>query len=225
MRLPAAAALSIVALGAGAPSPQGLRTCVDRWNQANMRDWGPSLVYIAVRRLVPAEAHNVGDYGPKPHCVLSIASKLREQTDVCVLIDAGAYECSRFSDGAPPLRRANGKLSTHGVLRVDVPLAGTHATPPLPWQRFPHVDGLIHPWTRAGRLRPGLSYYVGPRARGTCVQGSEYTRDRAALQCYSGVQYAACYSPTRNWNRRGAILACGFPGSTRFYRFVIARRS
>ena len=30
---------------------QALRTCVDRWNQANMLGWGPALVSVSVRRL------------------------------------------------------------------------------------------------------------------------------------------------------------------------------
>ena len=102
---------------AAARSPQALRTCVDRWNQANMRGWGPNLVDIAVRRLVPAEVHNVGFYGRAPRCVTSIAAKLHELTFVCVINGWGAYECSRYSDGAPPLRHTNGRLVARGVLR------------------------------------------------------------------------------------------------------------
>lgn len=209
------------------PSRQALRRCVDRWNQANMVGWGPNLVNVAVRRLVPAEVHNVGFYGRAPLCVASIASKLHQQTFVCVMNSASAYECSRYSDGAPTLLRANGKLNAHGALKLDTPLAGTHATPALPWQRYPHVDGLIHPWTRDGKLRRGLSFYSdrGPRFRGHCFEGSEYTRDPAALKCVSDVQFEACYAPTRNWNRRGTIVACASAGSTRFGRFMISGRS
>src|SRR6059058_3536849 len=116
--------LSGTATTPAAPAPQALRTCVDRWNQANMLGWGPNLVDVAVRRLVPAEVHNVGFYGRAPLCVASIASKLHEQTFVCVMNSASAYECSRYSDGAPPLRRANGRLDVHGVLKLDRPLAG-----------------------------------------------------------------------------------------------------
>jgi hypothetical protein len=68
-----------------APSRQALRTCIDRWNQANMVGWGPDLVDIAVRQLVPAEVHNVGSYGRIPRCVASIASKLNEFTFICVV--------------------------------------------------------------------------------------------------------------------------------------------
>jgi hypothetical protein len=183
-------------------------------------------VNIAVRRLVPAEVHNVGSYGRTPRCVASIASKLHELTFVCVANEGGAYDCSRFSDGAPPLRDANGNVDARGLLRLDVPLVGTHATPPLAWQRYPHVDGYIHPWLRGGKLRSGLSFTRehGPRFRGHCIQGSEYTRDPAALKCVSDVQFEACYAPTGNWNRLGAVVACAYAGSTRFSRFVISRR-
>jgi hypothetical protein len=224
-------ALGLLPIGStqssASPSRQALRRCVDRWNQANMLGWGPDLVNIAVRRLVPAEVHDVGFYGRAPRCVASIAGKLHQETFVCVMNAASAYDCSRYSDGAPTLRRANGKLDAQGVLKLDHPLAGTHATPSLPWHRYPHVDGLIHPWTRDGKLRLGLSFSSsrGPRFRGHCLQGSEYTRDPAALTCVSDVQFQACYAPTRTWNRRGTIVACAFAGSTRFDRFVISRRS
>jgi len=212
---------------AATPSRQALRTCVDRWNQANMVGWGPALVDIAVRRLVPAELHNVGSYGHAPRCVVSIAAKLHEQTFVCVINAAGAYDCSRYADGGPLLRRANGSLDAHGGLGLDAPLIGTHSTPRLRWQRYPHVDGLIHPWTSDGRLRRGLSFVParGPRFRGHCIQGSEYTRDPAALKCVSDVQFEACYPPAPNWNRHGTVMACAAAGSTRFERFVIVSRS
>jgi len=227
-----AAAICLLLIGATAghaatPSRQALRSCVDRWNQANMVGWGPALVDIEVRRLVPAEVHNVGDYGRAPRCVASIAAKIHEQTFVCVINAAGAYECSRYSDGAPLLRRANAKLDKRGVLRLDAFPIGTHATPPLAWQRYPHVDGLIHPWTGAGKLRRGLSFLAarGTRYRGHCFQGSEYTPDPAALKCVSDVQFGACYAPTRDWNRHGAVVACASEGSVRFARFVITGRS
>jgi hypothetical protein len=224
-----AAALGALLLATASPAGvgdrQALRTCVDRWNQANMAGWGPDLVYVAVRRLVPSEVHNIGDYGRAPRCVASIASRLNVSTDVCVINSAGAYECTRFSDGAPPLRHANGRLDAHGVLRLDAPLAGTHATPPLAWQRYPHVDGLIHPWTRGGTLRRGLRFDPGwgPHYRGHCFAHSEYTHDPAAFKCVSDVQWNACYPPTRNWNRPGTILACSGAGYTTFSRFVISR--
>jgi hypothetical protein len=52
----------------------------------------------------------------------------------------------------------NATTGERGVLKLDVPLARTHATAPLAWQRrYPHVDGFIHPWTSAEKLRRGLT--------------------------------------------------------------------
>jgi hypothetical protein len=210
-----------------APSRQALRTCVDRWNQANMVGWGRNLVNVAVRRLVPAEAHNVGSYGRTPRCVASIASKLHELTFVCVVNGSGAYECSRYPDGAPALTHANGKVDMRGELRLNVPLAETHAARQLAWQRYPHIDGYIHPWLGTGKLRRGLSFYPdrGQRFRGHCFKGTEYTRDSAALRCVSDVQFDPCFAQAADWNHLGAVVACASAGSTRFRRFVISRRS
>jgi hypothetical protein len=208
------------------PSRQALRTCVDRWNQANMVGWGPDLVNIAVRRLVPAEVHNVGSYGRTPRCVASIASKLNEVTYVCVVNSGGAYECSRYADGGPPLRGPNGRLDARGVLKLDAPLVGTRPARPLSWQRYPHVDGYIHPWLGSGKLRSGLSFDHdrGAHYRGHCFKGTEYSRDSAALRCVSDVQFDPCYAPAANWNHLGAVIACAGAGSTSFSRFVIGRR-
>jgi hypothetical protein len=114
------------------------------------------------------------------------------------------------------------------VLRLEVPLAGTHPARPLAWQRYPHVDGFIHPWTSAGKLRRGLSLDKagGPRHyHGTCFRGTEFTHDTSALRCVSDVQFDPCFPPTAGWNRSGAIVACAGAGSTRFWRFAITRRS
>jgi hypothetical protein len=32
----------------------------------------------------------------------------------------------------PPLTNSNGRTDRHGILKLDVPLTGTHPTPPLP---------------------------------------------------------------------------------------------
>jgi hypothetical protein len=222
--------LLVVGIAAATPPPsarQELRTCVDRWNQANMVGWGPALADVAVRRLRSHEQDHVGVYDRRPHCIVATADRLHEQTFVCVLNPAGAFWCSRYSDGAPPLERENARLDSHHVLRLDAPLVGTHAAPPLAWQRYPHVDGLIHPWTRSGKLRAGLTLESpgGKRYRGHCLHGSEYTRDPAALKCVSDVQFDACYAPTADWNRRGAVVACASEGSTHFGRFLITERS
>jgi hypothetical protein len=107
---------------------------------------------------------------------------------------------------------------------LDVPLEGTHATQPLPWQRrYPHVDGFTLPWIRGGTLRRGLRLDEGGGVhfRGHCFRGSQQTVARAALRCVSDVQFDPCFAPAGNWNHRGAIIACAYPGGTGFSRFVI----
>jgi hypothetical protein len=237
-------ALGLAVLGAGcdsgeraaatipsAPARQALRACVDRWNQGNMLSWRSMSVRIAIRRLDARERSILSgpDPGP-PRCTLSLAGRPGQDSWICVIDAAGGYECPLVtSDGMPPLRNENGATDGRGILKLDVPLTGTHATPPLAWQRrYPHVDGFILPWTRAGTLRRGLSFDVagGPRrSRGTCFRGSQQTVAKAALRCASDVQFDPCFAPAANWNHRGAIVACAYPAWTRFSRFVIARRS
>jgi hypothetical protein len=236
----------------GPSAAQALRTCVDRWNQDNMLGWGPTLVSISVRRLRAREADHVGIYDHRPHCTASLAGfaprdsqtgcpggavmaghpkicVFKQTTSVCVSNRLGGYECSRYTDGTPPLRNKNARTNERGVLTLDVALAGTHATPPLAWQRrYPHIDGFIHPWTRKGQLRLGLTFDQAGGKRhyhGTCFAGTEFTHDTAALRCVSDVQFDPCFPATATWNRRGAIIACAAAGSTSFGRFVITRRS
>jgi hypothetical protein len=153
----------------------------------------------------------------------------RRSTSVCVINTMGGYQCSRYADGSPPLKNKNATTDRRGVLTLDVPLGSTHATSPLAWQRrYPHIDGFIDPWTRAGRLRQGLTFVraAGPEHyRGTCFRGSELTFEKSALRCVSDVQFDPCFGPTADWNRRGVVVACAAPGWTTFDRFVIARRS
>jgi hypothetical protein len=217
-----------------------------------MVGWGPTLVSISVRRLRAREADHVGIYDRRRRCTASLAvfaprdsqtgcpgeavtpglpkfCVATQATFVCVMNKLGGYECSRYADGSPPLRNKNATTDGRGVLTLDVPLAGTHATPPLAWQRrYPHIDGFIHPWTREGQLRPGLTFDQAGGTRhyhGTCFAGTEFTHDTAALRCVSDVQFDPCFPPTANWNRHGAIIACAAAGSTSFGRFVITRRS
>ena len=233
-------------------SAQALRTCVDRWNQDNMRGWGPSLVNVAVRGLVAREQHNVGIYDRVRRCTVSLAVAaardprtgcsgeavmpgypqfcvFTQNTTVCVMNKMGGYDCSRYADGAPPLRNKNATTDRRGVLALDVSLKGTHPTPPLAWQRrYPHIDSFINPWTRAGNLRHGLTFARAGGSRhyhGTCFVGSEVTSEKSALRCVSDVQFDPCFQPTADWNRRGVVIACAAAGWTTFSRFVIARRS
>jgi hypothetical protein len=193
-----------------------------------MLGWGPAPVSVAVRRLAANEADHVGVYDHRRHCTVSLGLGGSQSTFVCVLNAAGGYECSRYADGAPPLRNKNATTDKHGVMKLDIPLPGTHPTAPLPWQRYPHVDSFIHPWTRSGKLRRGLTLDQSGGARhyhGTCFRGTEFTHDPAALRCVSDVQFDPCYPRTAGWNRRSAVVACARPGATSFGRFVISRRS
>ena len=105
----------------------------------------------------------------------------------------------------------------------------SHNSQSLPWQRrYPHVDGFIHPWMRAGKRRQGLTFDQGGGARhyrGTCVRGSEITLEKSALRCFSDVQFDLCFAPTRDWNRPGAVVACVSAGWRTFGRFTITKRS
>jgi hypothetical protein len=192
-----------------------------------MLGWKSMSVRIAIRGLTRREREVL--YEPRPrerHCTLSLAGSAGDSTWICILDVAGGYDCPLVtSDGMPPLRNPNGRTDRRGILR-GVPLAGTHATPPLEWQRrYPHVDGFILPWTGDGRLRPGLSFIqTGPNRhlRGGCSRGSEHVVPKASLRCLSDVQIDPCFSPTPDWNHHGAIVACGYPGWTKFNRFVIA---
>src|SRR6266545_6562772 len=59
------------------------------------------------------------------------------------------------------------------VLKLGVPLVGTHAPLRLAWQRYPRNDGFVEPWAGAGTLRPGLRFTWTYRGGGTCFFGSE----------------------------------------------------
>jgi len=210
---------------------QALRTCLDRWNQGNMLSWGSMSVRIAIRGLTTRERSLLQIPSPsQKRCTLSLAARAGEHTWICIIDPAGGYYCPLVtSDGMPPLRAANGKTDRRGVLKLRAKLEGTHATPPLAWQRhYPHVDGFVLPWTRAGSLRRGLSFDQAGGAkhyRGTCSRGSKQRVAKAALRCVSDVQLDPCFAATADWNHRGAIVACARSGRTRFGRFIITRRS
>ncbi len=152
------------------------------------------------------------------------------RTWICVINAVGGYDCLiRHEPLYTPLRNKNATTDERGVLKLDVPLSGTHPTPPLAWQRrYPHIDGFIHPWTSAGKLRQGLTLDQAGGARhyrGTCWRGSEITLEKSTLRCFSDVQFDPCFAPVRDWNRPGVVVACGPPGWTSFGRFVIVKRS
>ena len=194
-----------------AVSSQALRTCVDRWNQDNMVSWASMSVRISIRGLNTRERSVLSIPNPgRRRCTLSLADRPGGNSWICQMDDAGGYDCPLVtSDGMPPLRNANGTTDHRGVLKLDVPLMGTHATPPLPWQRrYPHVDGFILPWTRAGNLRSGLRF-VGTD-RGFCGGGVEHRVPRSAVRCVDSrsAMIDPCF-PQRRYFRAGDVAACG----------------
>ena len=230
---------------------QALRTCVDRWNEGNMLGWGPTLARVSIRRLDATQLAAVGlrDRALR-RCTVSLAVHsrrdpgtgcsgeavmpghpqfcvYRQSTFVCVMNAFGAYGCPHTADGSPPLRNKNATTDGNGLLTLDAPLEGTRATPPLAWQRrYPHTDGLIEPWTRSGKLRPGLRFTSTYGGGGTCGPGfgSEQTVAKSAVRClWRGLyQVDPCFPQRAGSNGRGAVFACpNGRGATAFGRFVI----
>lgn len=207
-------------------SQQVLRTCVDRWNQDNMVGWKSRSVRIAFRALTVRERRSVsfGDDSQR-RCTVSLAQS-GSGTWICRMEAEGAYDCPlHTSDGMPPLKHANGKTSSRGVLVLDSPLPGTHATPSLRWQRvYPHVDSFILPWTKAGTLRPGLRFEAS--RRGACADFLEIVAPGSAGRCLprgNGGYYEPCF-PQRRHFRRGELAACSGSKPTTFVRFVVTRQ-
>lgn len=248
-------------------STQQLRTCIDRWNQANMVGWGPAFVRVSVRRLDATELAAVGLRNPaRPRCVISFAFESRADpqtgcsgrtpvpgkpgwcldrtgTFSCAINPLGAYNCPLIHEPlGPPLTKKNATTDKRGVLKLDVPLKGTHATPRLAWQRYPHTDGWVEPWTRTGDLRRGLRFAA--RGHGPCFMGSEQTHAKSVLTCRSPcrsgsrlpvdrkaavpcnspavARFEPCF-PSRRDTRRGDLAACGnAPGDTTFVRWTIS---
>jgi hypothetical protein len=213
---------------ARASSAQALRTCVDRWNQDRMVSWGSRSVRIAIRGLDAGERSSLSEPHPgRRVCTLSLAGAPGDNTWICQIGSSGGYSCPLItSDGMPRLRKPNGTTDRKGVLKLGVPLPGTHPTPPFPWQRrYPHVDAFILPWTRGGKLRSGLRF--GVTERGPCVRFVEHVVPRSAVRCIDRRTYAftdSCFPQRRNF-RAGDLAACGAPGDTSFIRWRITGRS
>jgi hypothetical protein len=233
----AAALLLLVGCGSqaqpslGPAAAQALRTCVDRWNEGNMTDWGPAPARVALRRLDYTRRRALGlPPGPR-RCVVSVGVG-RRQSWSCELDRFGAYACPLRHEGDyMPLRGRNGRIDADGVLTLDTPVAGTHAPPRLPWQRYPRTDGYVEPWTPDGALRAGLRFGSTYSGGGTCSTqfGSEVTPSKRAVRClWRGLyQVDPCYPPPRrSWNHLGGVVACSYgEGATTFGRFVLARPS
>src|SRR5436309_4012473 len=90
--------LLVAGCGHKSAADQMLRTCVDRWNEANMVDWAPAAVNVAFRR-PNAKEHSSIQLAPQRQCIVSIDAG--RGTWTCVLADSGAYWC-------PPLHEPTG---------------------------------------------------------------------------------------------------------------------
>ena len=212
--------------GASTTGPnQALRTCVDRWNQDNMVGWASMSVKVSIRGLTARERSVLSEPHPERRvCTVSLAPRSGDNSSICQMNDLGGYECPLVtSDGMPPLTNPNGRTDRRGIITLTVPLAGTHATPPLSWQRrYPHVDAFILPWTRAGTLRPGLRFTE--TEHGNCDAGPEHVVPKSAIRCVDlrYGQFDPCFPKRRNF-RVGDIAACGGAGDTTFIRWLITR--
>lgn len=199
---------------------QALRTCVDRWNQANMLGWGPAPANVAFRR-PDAKEHSSMVLPSRRQCI--VATPAGRGTWTCVLVSSGAYWCPPLHEATGlPLTDKNATIDGRGVLELDLPLKGTHLTPRLAWQRYPHVDGFVEPWTRGGKLRPGLRFKG--EGRGRCFVVDETARSGISCLRRTLVRYDACFPQRRPW-RVGDVAACGGLGHTSFVRWTITERS
>jgi hypothetical protein len=220
-----------------------------------MLHWGPAFVDVSVRRLGATQLAAVGLRNPvRARCVVSFAFESRADprtgcsgrvpvpekpgwcldrtgTFACAINRFGAYNCPLIHEPlGPPLTKKNATTDKRGVLKLDASLKSTRSTPPLAWHRYPHRDGFIEPWTRAGKLRPGMK--LTGKHRGTCSPGSEETHATSELRCLTGngvgrfyLRFDPCFPPPGDWNRRGVVVACASPGATTFSRFAITERS
>jgi hypothetical protein len=189
--------------------------CVDRWNQGNMVDWGAAPVNVAFRRPNAKERASI-ELSPQRQCIVSIDTG--RGTWTCVLADT-AYWCPPLHEPTGlPLTTRNGAIERHAVLVLDSPLKGTHPTPRLAWQRYPHRDGYIEPWTSTGTLRAGLRF--AGKGRGPCVVVDETAISAISCLTPSGGRYEACFPQWQNWVP-GELAACGGVGDTSFLRWTI----
>ena len=200
-------------------SAQVLRTCVDRWNQSNMVGWGPAPVNVAFRE-PNANEHSSMVLSSRRQCIVAIPAG--GGTWTCVLVSPGAYWCPPLHEPTGrPLTHKNATINGRGVLNLDVPLPGTHPTPSLTWQRYPHLDGFVLPWTRRGKLRAGLRFQG--EGRGRCFRVDETAR--AGISCLrpDDSRFDACFPQRQHW-RAGDLAACGGLGGTSFVRWTITGR-
>jgi len=202
--------------GHGTRVTQEVRTCADRWNQSNMIGWGPGPAYVDFRRPNAKERSSI-QLSPDKQCIVSTPAG--DGTWTCVLSDTGAYWCPPLHEPTgPPLTTRDATMDRRGRLKLDSPLNGTHPARPLAWQRYPHADGFVHPWTPSGSLRPGLRFQG--KGRGRCFVVDETALDGISCLTARGERYDACFPRRLEWHR-GDLAACGWVGGTSFTRWTI----
>ena len=177
--------------------------------------WGAAPANVAFRRPVAKERASI-ELSPRRQCIVAIAAG--GGTWTCVLGSSGAYWCPPLHEPTGPQLKRNARIDKRGVLVLDQPPRGTHPTPPLAWQRYPHVDGFVEPWTAGGTLRPGLRFKG--EGRGGCVVVDETAL--FAISCLTPDlrRYEACFPQWQNW-QPGDVAACGRLGDTSFLRWTI----
>ncbi len=197
----AALLLPAVSCGHKPSDAQALRTCVDRWNQGNMVGWGPGPANVAFRSPNAKEKSSIG-LSSSRQCI--VATPAGDGTWTCVLSSTGAYWCPPLHEATGPRLPQNATLDRRGVLELDSPPKSTHPAPPLAWQRYPRVDGYVHPWTSSAKLRPGLRFKGA--GRGRCFLAAETVR--SAVSCLAGDSRSdACFPQRRPWQRGPAARA------------------
>jgi len=205
----------------GTKVTQAVRTCADRWNQSEMMTWGPAPANVAFRRPLAKERESIYKLSSRRRCIIAIAAG--GGTWTCLLAGTGAYACVvRHEASGPPLKAlggANARIDKVGVLRLANP-GGTHPARPLSWQRYPHLEGFIEPWTSRGRLRPGLRF--DGVARGPCTIAEEAVI--TGIRCQNlrkRLGSDACFPRRPAW-RVGDLAACGLEaGGRRFLKWRI----
>jgi len=183
-----------------------------------MATWGPATANVAFRRPVARERSSI-QLSSRRQCIVAIAAG--GGTWTCVLADSGAYWCPpRHEPTGPPLTDRNATIDRVGVLRLAEPLNGTHPTPPLAWQRYPHVEGYVEPWTSRGTLRRGLRF--DGEARGPCNIAEEAAITGVRCQNLKARRGSDACFPQRPIWRAGDVAACALGvGATRFLRWTI----
>ena len=211
--------LLAAACGHKTSAAQTLRTCVDRWNQGNMISWGPVPANVAFRRPLARERSKI-ELSPRRQCIVAVG--FGGGTLTCVLTGSGAYWCPPLHESTGPVLKKNASIDRRGVLTLDQPLKDTHPTPPLAWQRYPHLDGFVEPWTSSGRLRAGVRF-TG-EGRGGCVVVDETAVSGISCLTPAGGRYDACFPQWQDW-LPGELAACEGLGGTRFVRWTITGQS